>query len=407
MENREVLLNILNSFIHPDIPLPDLSSVTAEDWMDILKVSIEQAIFPIVYEQARNQDGFKELPEEYKKVFRVKTRNIVVVQTMKTDFFLSLYNNILESKIKPLVVKGVVLRNIYPIPDYRMSSDEDVLIDKKDFKAVDEFLQANGFKRPEIADPENEHEISYVDSKMGMVIELHLTLFPESSEAYGHLNREFPAVHDRAVEELINGKKVYTLNPTQHMLYLICHSVKHFIHSGFGIRQLCDMVLFAERYGDLIDWNELIESTKKQHIYVFFMNLLCAGEKYLGFSWEKAKIKKPKMKFDPENIINDMFEGGVFGKNDAARVHSSNMTIEAVSTGDSKKVSYKTFFPGIKYIEDRYSYVKKHKWLLPVAWIQRIVSYIFSMKTSGVKKTMEIGNRRIELLKKYDLVNKK
>lgn len=74
-----------------------------------------------------------------------------------------------------------------------------------------------------------------------------------------------------------------TMNHTDHMLFLICHSLKHFIHSGFGIRQICDMVMFANAYGSDIDWPYIMKKLENIHGDVFWINLAAIGERYLGF----------------------------------------------------------------------------------------------------------------------------
>ena len=45
----------------------------------------------------------------------------VMIQTMKTSEFLQLYRFLAEAGIRPLVVKGIVCRELYPNPDYRAS----------------------------------------------------------------------------------------------------------------------------------------------------------------------------------------------------------------------------------------------------------------------------------------------
>ena len=404
MENKRIFFNILNNFIHPDFDCGDLSKVTTEDWINILHISQEQAVFPIIFDKAWNQDGYMELSDENKKSFKLKARNSVIAQSLKTDYFLSVYRQFTQQNINPLVVKGLILRNIYQKPDYRMSSDEDILVSKNDFYMVDKILQYNGYMRNNIEKPLKEHEISYFNAKRGSYIELHLSLFPETSDAYGHLNKQFKDVFIRSVSEKINGTEVYTLCPTQHMLYLVCHSMKHFMHCGFGARQLMDIINFAETYGDVIDWSEVIRRAKNENMYVFLMNLFAGGEKYLGFSWRKAGIKKPDIKLEPENLITDMMEGGVFGQNDEARLHSANITLQSVNPKKSKSVSKNILFPDINYMQDKYPYLKKYKCMLLFAWMQRIFSYGISMRRKGIERAIDIGKKRVELLKQYKII---
>ena len=61
---------------------------------------------------------------------------------------------------------------------------------------------------------------------------------------------------------------------TDHLLYLILHALKHFLYSGFGIRQVCDIALFSERYRDEIDWSRV--KTELQSVSALNSQELCS-----------------------------------------------------------------------------------------------------------------------------------
>ena len=79
------------------------------------------------------------------------------------------------------------------------------------------------------------------------------------------------------------------------------------------------------------------------------------------------------------------------------------MTLDAVE--DKKKSNrLKAVFPNVNYLKDNYTYLQKYPTLLPVAWGQRILSYLKKNKTSSYINTMELGKQRIELLKEYKII---
>lgn len=104
------------------------------------------------------------------------------------------------------------------------------------------------------------YEVPYRKAGSPLYIELHKHLFPPESDAYGDLNRFFEGIFDRAVAEDIQGNTVYTMDHTDHLFYLICHSFKHYLHSGFGIRQVCDIIMYANEYGTRIDWMRVLQN---------------------------------------------------------------------------------------------------------------------------------------------------
>jgi hypothetical protein len=51
--------------------------------------------------------------------------------------------------------------------------------------------------------------------------------------------------------------------------------------------------------------------------------------------------------------------------------------------------------------------LRKHPWLLPVAWTHRILNYGKEIKSNGtgtVLESVQIGNKRVELLRQYGVI---
>lgn len=406
MRNQKVFFNSLNSFLHSENGLHGTRKLEVEDWKEILHMASKHAVLPIVYDAAWKKTSFKKIPERVRMEYKARIMRQIVFQTRATDLFLDLYKRMTKLGITPLVMKGIICRDMYEYPDYRISSDEDMLIEKKQFPKLDQILQQCGFQRELVKDYRKEHEITYYHQGNGLRLEVHLSLFPEESGSYGRLNKEFPHIFERQIVQNINGVEVHTLDVTQHMLYLLCHGLKHFLHSGFGIRQLCDMVLFAETYGKEIDWDEIIKRTKRQHMYIFWMNLFDIGERYLGFSWRKAGLARPdKEILDSERMLADILDSGVFGKSSKERLHSANITLQASdTTGKKNSGMIASLFPSLEYMSRQYSYLEKRKWLLPAAWTHRILSYGKTMGRKDVTKPIETGKQRVELLRMYGII---
>lgn len=57
-----------------------------------------------------------------------------MMQTMRTNEFLELNKKLQAAGVRPLVVKGIICRNLYPQPDYKQSGDGDVLVPAEQFE---------------------------------------------------------------------------------------------------------------------------------------------------------------------------------------------------------------------------------------------------------------------------------
>ena len=67
-----------------------------------------------------------------------------------------------------------------------------------------------------------------------------------------------------------------------------------------------------------------------------------------------------------------------------------------------------TVFPKREYLDRRYPYLKKRPYLLPVAWVQRIAHYASEKQSNpdnSASGSIKLGKERIELMKRYGIMN--
>lgn len=410
---KKRLLEALKSFLEGE-KVQWESGVSPEEWGTLFDLAIQHQILPMIYEAAYACPAFQSMPQTQKDYMKHRMIQQVMVQGRKTAEFLSLYSKLLEKDLTPIVVKGIICREMYREPDYRASGDEDVLIPPEQFPLCDQVFRENAmdYLEPE-KDPEKEGEVPYYKKGGLLHIELHKELFPSQSEAYGELNEMFRDVFQRKIQTEIQGVPVYTMGHTDHLLYLILHAFKHFLHSGFGIRQVCDIVIYANTYGSEIDWEYLYQACQKIHGENFTAAIFHIGEKYLNFDKEQACYPAlwQQEEADGEALLDDLLQGGVFGDSSLSRKHSSNMTLAAVTDekkGKKAKGSLaSSLFPDKEYMAGKYTYLEKYPFLLPAAWGSRILNYMKETqgtKNNDAKESIAIGNQRIELLKKYKII---
>ena len=406
--NQEIFLGIVRNFLFPEKPLPDLELVNGKDWEEILYLAGIHSLLPVIFDAGAKSRSFQELPEQVRAGCRSEVMREITGQVRNTEQFLTLYRKILQAGMKPLVVKGIVCRNLYQKPDNRPSGDEDILIKRQDLEALDSLLKKEGFVSEEGKDGQTAQEISYYHSGSGFHLEVHMELFEASSDAYGRLNEEFQDIFEKTYAERIQGVTVYAPDPTLHLFYLVCHGLKHFLHTGFGIRQLCDMILFAQTYREDIRTKDFLQALKRQNMELFWDNLLDIGEKYLGFDWEKSSFPKPdKEALHSENMLLDMLDGGIYGKSSEGRMHSANITLQAGASDGKSSGILKSLFPDWEYMRRRYPYLEGRKWLLAYAWLCRITDYGKKKKGRGMQDAVRVGNRRVALLQEYGIIGNK
>ena len=332
------------------------TDMSRSDWYALFRLADSQSVLPLIYQATYSCPAAQEHADIMKHYFSIVSEQ-VAMQVMKTAEFLDVYQSLCNQGVKPLIVKGLICRNLYPLPDYRPSTDEDVFILPEQFDICHkEFMDYGMRLLEEDEDIHKAYEVAYWKNPTLLYIELHKNLFPPESEAYGEFNHYFVGAHERAIQENIHGISVYTLEYTEHLFYLICHAFKHFLGSGFGIRQVCDITLFANRYGKQIDWELLLKQCEEISADRFVATLFEIGEKYLTFDSMQACYpeKFGKLAVEEEELLKDMLEGGVLGNCNLSRIHSSNITLQATAANkkgrESKGLVLKTIFPSRKYL---------------------------------------------------------
>ena len=384
--------------------------ISNEEWIQLFQKADMHQILPLVYEAVCDCES-----HVFASV-RKEVRQQVMVQMLKTETFLALYKHLNDEGIYPLLVKGIVCRNLYPNPDYRSSGDEDMLIKPEGFaachKAMLDFGMVVSKEGEEVLD---EFEVPYGKKGSPISIELHKLFFPHDEDVYGELNDFFENAHESAVSVKVRDVEIKTLGYTDHLFYLICHAFKHFLHSGFGIRQVCDIIMFANAYGDRIEWEEMLWKCQKMHAEKFAAAIFKIGEKYLVFDPVKAKypVSWQELNVDEQALLKDLLDSGVYGASDMSRKHSSTITLNAVKAQKEGKIAkaniLKTIFPDLNNMKKAYGYLNKYPFLLPVAWGTRIIRYgkeSRNMKGNKASESIRIGNERVELLRQYGIIDK-
>lgn len=413
--NRELFLPALKAALKNE-KVTWKEEIEPQAWRELFQIAGKHQVLPMIYEAIYDCPAARKAAPQIFRSAKQQTIRAVMLQTVKTSEFLNLFEHLQEAGIHPLVVKGIVCRNLYPNPDYRVSSDEDVLIPAQQFDACHQALLDYGMQPADpMQDIQAVYEVPYGKPKSPIYIELHKCLFPPESTAYGDLNRFFNNAYEKAIKLSIDGKPVVTMGYTDHLFYLICHAFKHFLHSGFGIRQVCDIVLFANAYGKEIDWIRILQQCREIHADLFAAALFQIGKKYLTFDPGLAGYPQEwqEIQVDEQPMLEDLLDAGIYGNGTMSRKHSSNITLNAVCADkQGKKRGHsvlRTLFPPIRNMEGRYPYLKKHPYLLPVAWLRRIWNFYKETRKkqdSNAANALAIGNRRVDLLKKYNILDK-
>ena len=145
-----------------------------------------------------------------------------------------------ECSVPFILLKGAVIRFLYPEPWQRTSSDVDVLVKRDDVKKCRKAFEEKGYKYY----CETGHDISYF-SPTGIHLELHYTLIETRESSGANADKLLKKVWDYAVPE--EDKCEYTQRDEFFYFYYLAHMAKHFSNGGCGLRSFIDLWLLNNK----------------------------------------------------------------------------------------------------------------------------------------------------------------
>ncbi len=375
--------------------------LTDIDTNSILRLADEHNVLPLCYESLSNAQGFEN--DRYKSL-QTKVFSIVFAQTKRTANFRKIYQILLENGITPLVLKGIICRNLYgELCDHRPSGDEDILVKKEDYFRLAEVLESNDYIPEEVVTEKTlsgKQEITFKNPN-GLNIEVHLNIIGTENKSRRTMNKYFDNAFERAVSVEIDGQKYYTLGFTDHYIYLFYHMFKHFAMTGVGVRQILDLFKFGNAYRDKIDWNTVNDAIGATGAGKLYGDVLEIGRVYWSFDFENVF----GVSF-PDKLLEDMFFSGAYGNETNEQISSKVKVMAAMETG-GKWSKLRSIFPTVEAMREYYTVLYDHPYLLPVMWLVRIVRYIFRSKTGkigDISKSNKIADKKIRLLRDYEII---
>ena len=380
-----------------DIPLND-----EFNWAELIEECRQHQILSLVY-SGISKESLKNIDNNTLEKWKKETFMSGVYQINHIKQISNVLNIFDANNIPVIVLKGLVVRDLYPKSELRTMGDADILVHDKDLDKVSSILTDIGY----VEYNRNAFHIEFC--KGNSYIEVHWTLANENIfDGVVEFKNE---LWERAVEVNIVDSKALSMCDEDLLLYLCMHMAKHFIDGGFGIRPVCDVMLVVEQRGKFIDWNSFIIKAKRIKIDKFIMSIFAICNKLFSMNipteLEKYKVREDKY---INLIIEAIFENDVHGYKDKITAIAKSVSYE----NDSKKLSDRAtfrrlYFPSIEKLSDRYRYAKKYKLLLPVAWIHRLIKAMFRKDYSlsdKVKLSMQganISKKHSELLNWLEL----
>lgn len=352
-------------------------------WKDIVTEAQAHGVKALIYSTIKNAGLLDTIDSPALNQWKKETILTGVDQInhiKKTAYVLNKFN---EASIPVIVLKGLVVRDLYPNPEFRTMGDADILVHEEDLDKTRDLFSALGYTEKEDSD---EHGAHIVFIKPGCkCVEVHWTLI---NDDYFRGTKEFEeSLWDNAMEVNVGGVKTLSLGIEDLALHLCTHMAVHIACGGFGLRQLCDLVLLVEKEFENINWASFMKKGRECGVEKFIIAIFMCCNKLFEMKIPK-EVVNDNIKMDSrflDLLIQDIFNGGVFGKSDITVTLGASIAYKkedeiAVDEVNTKVIVrfIRFIFPPVEKMSDRYEYAKKNKLLTPIAWIHHLFAGIFN-----------------------------
>lgn len=360
----------------------------------IQKLAVSQGVWTLVFPELKKHCD----AEKYIKEFSA----IILKNMVKNNYSMQAISELERAGFSCVTLKGNAISSLYPKPEYRISSDTDILINPDDEAGITMALEKMGYTvKPR---KKNDHHFKAYHS-VGGLLEGHISLFSENTRKFildGISLRNEP---DMRIN--FDGHDILTLGVNDGLMYLTAHYIKHLINGGGGIRQMLDLLIYTEHYKDKIDFEKYGQKLKQLRYNKLIDVVKTIGAMYWGFDYD---IKYPEL---AEKLLTDSEEGGIFGHNtksrhgfydDYCRLRKSSISYGIAKTFKAERNLFNRLFPSGEFLVSNGFKYARNKVLIPFAWASNLFAAASRRLTKNNAALSAVQNR-IDMMRELEMLN--
>ena len=311
-------------------------------------------------------------PDDFREAYGFSLRRTVLIDRERKKILDAFEAN----GIRYLPLKGIVLKKYYPALGIREMSDNDILIDASGALSVRRIMQKFGYS---CSDYGKGHHDSYKKNPF-YLFEMHRSLTDELDwKEYAVYYR---SIFDRLQKDDDNGYG-YHFSDEDFYIYHIIHAKIHFDTAGIGLRELVDLFVLQQRFGDSIDKAYIGRELAALGADSFERQLVAAMQSV--FFDKQSELTE-------NEILDYMISSGAYG----TYRNLLDNTIDRSMAQHRKrgKLYYikERFRTPESMLRDRYPFFYRHRRLEPVLWIYRPVKKLIKRPRSVIRELKTLAD---------------
>lgn len=320
-KSGELISQLLRYYLWEDSPAPDrdiFNKLSTQEWSELHSLSLREGVSAMILDAMISAEI--DIPRQVKMKFILSTSKIENKYAEKVKTISWLENIYSENGIDMMILKGVGLAALYPVPNHRPCSDVDIWLFGKQVEADQILRQKYGIP---INEGQHHHTVFHIN---GVMVENHYDFIEQHSRSSRrkmeeHLKRFSEC--ESPIKTEIAGTSVYTPAPNLNALFLIIHAGSHFAAENISIRHLTDWAVFLKHYKERVDWEQLHQIGEQFGFKHFLecLNAMCID--FLGMPEKLASCRSLErnlidralddvLEYKQKNIPKNFIKGWIF-----------------------------------------------------------------------------------------------
>lgn len=326
------------------------------DWALIFHCAKEHSVFGMLcYAVEKIDKKYRPSPQMMAELMQIRNSEFILESNIQyeTDKMIEEFN---KRSLSAVLLKGMILKNYYPISSMRTMTDVDILYNTQEKTEVKDVFKSMGYK----LEMEVDSELHFRKEPFHYY-EMHSYLI--SRDRYSH--SFFLSAWDNLCQTADNRYTTLSLEYTY--LYMLDHLAKHIERAGAGLRLVMDVFVFMLREKDNLDYKIINEALEKLKLREFSEKILSLADNWF-------------LSDDPDtDSISAQFilNSSTFGQVDNA-ILQTNIRYERKSGKKHNGFRYimRKFFPDYQHICSRFPSAERSKMLypfyIPAYWCLRL-----------------------------------
>lgn len=359
MNPSEDFINKLFSVIRIGLDLEinsDSYNYSNETLLEIISFGAQQSILPIVLKGVKQINSKLKIPKD------IDVKNAkCLYQSVQHDQYINVLGSVLSyAKIPYILLKGAVIRDLYPDKDLRTSCDLDILVRSEDVNTAVSIIE----KETDFVKTHDAYHNASLRNKTTH-LELHFTLKENQEKIDSVLDLAWDYAYPTG-----NGS-MYAFTPEYQVFYVLAHMAHHFLNGGLGIRPFIDIWMLRNRTS--FDESLVLDLCGKAGLSKFYVSCCLLSDVWLS---NKQHTTVTKM------MEEAALSGGVYGSK------SFNYAVRQKKYVGAKYIASRIFPPPYQ-VREFYKDENNKKHCILYYYFKRLRSWLSKNRRKELKNQLD------------------